>query len=485
MTTNDDETSIFRLSNDGTITADDDVHMAANDNETPKPMRALLRRLYKRNVLWSMSGYGKYLTAKKVLVGSFAVCTSVQTAVLQSAHENGLGSGPAYSMWIKMMLQESLGVDTIFIDIYPGTHHCKALDKRVPDDLACQGAACAADIVDLGLEVIAFGGHAQKALHKAAKQKNASIEITNAPHPCQTSAYKSTNDGAIGFAKRYDLLFPSDDGSFEGFVYWYGLNSDSADFGVGGVLGVNFCKRYLEKVNGEPCENVHISVSSFCLGLGIQNDDQAATHLRKNGYGHHTVLSRTLLYIIFHAVKGGSCGGVNDYRVVEAQTELDILREAPEQDQDAIEAAMKKLELAIAARDLTSEGKSKGGSCGGDKDYRVVDAQASLDILLDAPEIDEDAIEAAMKKLKTAIELRNITSQLKSAGGIKGGSCGGDKDYRVLDALAVVEKLLDASETDDDAIQAAMKKLKAVMAKQKKTSEAKRANGKKVGKYSH
>jgi hypothetical protein len=84
-----------------------------------------------------------------------------------------------------------------------------------------------------------------------------------------------------------------------------------------------------------------------------------------------------------------------------------------------------------------------------------------------------------------AIELRNITSQLKSAGGIKGGSCGGDKDYRVLDALAVVEKLLDASETDDDAIQAAMKKLKAVMAKQKKTSEAKRANGKKVGKYSH
>jgi hypothetical protein len=51
---------------------------------------------------------------------------------------------------------------------------------------------------------------------------------------------------------------------------------------------------------------------------------------------------------------------VNDYRVVEAQTELDILCEAPEQDQDAMEAAMKKLELAIAARDLTSEGKSKG-----------------------------------------------------------------------------------------------------------------------------
>jgi hypothetical protein len=119
------------------------------------------------------------------------------------------------------------------------------------------------------------------------------------------------------------------------------------------------------------------------LGLGIQNDVQAATHLRENGYGHHLVLSRTLLYIIFHAVKGGSCGGVDDYRVEEAQTELDILREAPEQDQEAIKAAMKKLELAIAARDLTSEGKSKGGikggSCGGDKDYRVVDAQARFE----------------------------------------------------------------------------------------------------------
>jgi hypothetical protein len=163
-------------------------------------------------------------------------------------------------MWIKMMLQESLVVDTIFIDIYPGTHPCNALNDGVPDDLAFQGAA---DIVDLGLDVIAFGGHAQEALHEAATQKNASIEITNAPHPCQTSAYKSTNDPAIGFAKQYDKLFRSDVGSFEGFVYWYGLNSDSADFCPGGVLSVNFCKRYLEKVNGEPCENVHTSLVPF------------------------------------------------------------------------------------------------------------------------------------------------------------------------------------------------------------------------------
>jgi hypothetical protein len=90
-----------------------------------------------------------------------------------------------------------------------------------------------------------------------------------------------------------------------------------------------------------------------------------------------------------------------------------------------------------------------------------------------------------MKKLEYAIELRDITSEGKSAGGIKGGSCGGKNDHCVEKAQAVVEELLDALEADDDAIQAAMKKLKAAIAKQQKTSEGKRKGGKKVGKYSH
>ena len=34
-----------------------------------------------------------------------------------------------------------LGVDTMFIDLYSGTHHCTALNDGVPDDLAFQGAA--------------------------------------------------------------------------------------------------------------------------------------------------------------------------------------------------------------------------------------------------------------------------------------------------------------------------------------------------------
>lgn len=45
-----------------------------------------------------------------------------------------------------------------------------------------------------------------------------------------------------------------------------------------------------------------------------------------------------------------------------------------------------------------SEGKSKGGSCGGTI-ICVVTALAKVEVLLNASVIDEDAIEAAMKEL--------------------------------------------------------------------------------------
>ena len=120
----------------------------------------------------------------------------------------------------------------------------------MPKDLALQGAACATVIVNLGLELIAFGGLAQNALRQAVKKTKNKLNILDVPHPCNTSAYKSTNDVALGFAKRYDVHFPSNVGSFEGFVYGYGLNPDSQDFGVGGVLSVNFSNRHLEKISG-------------------------------------------------------------------------------------------------------------------------------------------------------------------------------------------------------------------------------------------
>ena len=121
------------------------------------------------------------------------------------------------------------------------------------------------------------------------------------------------------------------------------------------------------------------------IGLGIQNDDQTATYLRRIGRGHHPVASRTLLFIILCAIKGGGCGGLNDYRVFEAQEVLNRLREAPEIDEDAIKVAEEALEYAIELQDIMSKGKSeggiKGGSCGGDNDHRVVKALKEVEVL--------------------------------------------------------------------------------------------------------
>jgi hypothetical protein len=61
-------------------------------------------------------------------------------------------------------------------------------------------------------------------------------------------------------------------------------------------------------------------------------------------------------------------------------------------------------------------GGSKSGQYGGENDPRVKDAQASLDILLDASDTDEEAIKAAMEKLRVAIAKRDHTFKLKSEG---------------------------------------------------------------------
>jgi hypothetical protein len=68
-----------------------------------------------------------------------------------------------------------------------------------------------------------------------------------------------------------------------------------------------------------------------------------------------------------------------------SQTKLDILRKAPEIDEDAIKVAEEALEYAIELQDITSEGKSKGGSCGGDNIICVVAALAKVEMLLKHP----------------------------------------------------------------------------------------------------
>ena len=58
-----------------------------------------------------------------------------------------------------------------------------------------------------------------------------------------------------------------------------------------------------------------------------------------------------------------------------------------------------------------------GGLYGGANDPRVLLAQARLENLLDAPDVDEETIRAAMERLRVAIELRNITSAMRNNGG--------------------------------------------------------------------
>ena len=118
---------------------------------------------------------------------------------------------------------------------------------------------------------------------------------------------------------------------------------------------------------------------------------------------------------------------MNDPRVVPKQAALDRLLEAPEQDRDPalIQAAYEALMEAIAARETTRKGKRNGGSCGGDEDYRVDEAQAEREKLLNAPEIDEVAVKAARKKHKNAIEMQQKASKGKSEGGKKNGKKNG------------------------------------------------------------
>jgi formate dehydrogenase assembly factor FdhD len=105
-----------------------------------------------------------------------------------------------------------------------------------------------------------------------------------------------------------------------------------------------------------------------------------------------------------------------------------------------------------------------------------------LDILLEAPEQDLDAIKVATEKLDYAIKLRNITSEAKSEGGSVAGTCGGDNDYRVKNAQEAVDELLDASVTDENAIKAALNKLEEAIEMQQKTRKVKSDNGKMNGK---
>ena len=61
------------------------------------------------------------------------------------------------------------------------------------------------------------------------------------------------------------------------------------------------------------------------------------------------------------ASRGGSRGGANDYFVLKAQKDVEVLRNALEIDEAAIQAAMERLRVAIERRDLVRRMKARGG----------------------------------------------------------------------------------------------------------------------------
>jgi hypothetical protein len=113
--------------------------------------------------------------------------------------------------------------------------------------------------------------------------------------------------------------------------------------------------------------------------------------------------------------KGGSCGGINDCRVLAAQAELTTLLNAEDRNELAIAAVEKNVEEAENKRKYTSDGKRDGGLCGGMKDHWVLKAQDKLYVLLDAEEQDKDAIAAAEKNVEKAEIECKATSDKKSA----------------------------------------------------------------------
>ena len=62
-----------------------------------------------------------------------------------------------------------------------------------------------------------------------------------------------------------------------------------------------------------------------------------------------------------NASHGGSRGGANDRFVREALAELEMLHNAPAIDETAIQAAMERLRVAIERRNLVMR-KARGGS---------------------------------------------------------------------------------------------------------------------------
>jgi len=74
---------------------------------------------------------------------------------------------------------------------------------------------------------------------------------------------------------------------------------------------------------------------------------------------------------------------------------------------------------------------SRVGLYGGANDPRVIKAEEDVAKLFDAPVIDESAIQAAMERLRVAIERRDLVMRMKARGG-RSVSNGGNGQNGIL-----------------------------------------------------
>jgi len=227
----------------------------------------------------------------------------------------------------------------VSIDLFPGAHESNAFDKGVPVELVNTAANHANIIVEREMTMCGLGKHVNNLLNKAPKSVIVTSMLNQLPHPTMLSAYLVSNNCALLGAAFYDKVFHNPNISFVGHVLQHGLNPDKQD-GIGGVLGASSC--YFEKITGKTVDVPHPAVHYYCETLGISDDIQAEQYLHDNNHCHlEKPHSRTAIFLSNKGIKGGSCGVDNDYRVVEAQAKLYVLLDAEVRNEDAITIAEK------------------------------------------------------------------------------------------------------------------------------------------------
>ena len=453
------------------------------DSSPPSDLAYFLcTHLYMKGFLYSDQDLKHVLDPTVCLIGSFSVNLSFGDDIIsRDAHEKGWGWGPAMSIEFMNSMKHSLesrGERVVSFDLILEAFKYDALDNIWPSGVRQEMNAFASNLIKKitlsksDIRIIALGRPVCDSLESANEKFGSNVTVLGLPHPCNMSAYRFDNVTLFKVASIFDNFLRDENVSIRGLVIMRGLRPDKQGQ-VGGSLGMIILRRSVE-INdfsdGTPDSNPHIDVVTYCESQGIHDDSMAARELIKTDRGHLPLpLSRTAYYLSQH----GRCGGDNDHRVLRAKAVRDKLLECPVRDNIAIQAAEEELREAIAARDLTREGKRKAGACGGNNDYRVDEAQENVANLLKATVKDPIAIKVAEEKLKLAIAARDSTSKAKS----KAGACGGDKDYRVDEAQENVANLLKATVQDPIANKVAEDALKLAIAARDSTSKAKSKAG--------